>query len=126
MAAEGHLPALVLCSPALRTRQTHECAGAAGGLRGEVRIVDALYDTGAAEYLDVLRAADADSILIVGHNPSMEEFGDALAGDGDPQAMASLKRGFPVCGLATLDFDRPFASAAPGAGTLLSFRVFEG
>jgi phosphohistidine phosphatase len=127
IAADGGFPELVLCSPALRTRQTHECLSAAAGQRADVRFVDALYDTGAGEYMEVLRGAGSvGTVMIVGHNPSMEDFADALAGGGDARALASLKRGFPVCGMATLAFDGPFPAVLRGSGTLEAFRVFEG
>ncbi len=89
--------------------------------------VDALYDGDAADYLDIVRGAgEAETVLIVGHNPMTEDLAIALAGGGDSQAIASLGGGFPVCGLAVLEFDTPLDRIVPGAGRLVRFTAFEG
>jgi phosphohistidine phosphatase len=127
MAAAGHKPALVLCSPALRTRQTWEGVAEAIGGGAQVEMPAPLYDGGAKAYLDAIRrAVDTASLLVVGHNPMTEDIGDALAGDGDADALAALKAGFPVCGLAVIRFDVLFAKVKRGMGRLESFSVEEG
>lgn len=127
LAAAGQMPALAACSPALRTRQTFEGVAQAFAASLPVRMDASLYDSDTQSYLAALNAAgDAPSLLMVGHNPMTEEFGAALAGSGEPQAMAALKGGFPVCGLAVIVFDLPFAAAKPGLGRIESFSVHEG
>ncbi len=126
LASQGMAPALVLCSPALRTRQTWERA-AEGAAAGAVRYPADLYDTDPATYLEVLRGAGAaESVLLVGHNPMMEEVALALAGTGEAKALEALRGGFPVCALAVLAFDAGFDTIAPGGGGLERFVVFEG
>ena len=101
MAEAGFRPATVLCSPALRTRQTLE------GLRGPLPIPDAavcykddLFGGDATFYLAEIRAhANAGGLLIVGHNPMIEDVACALAGKGDPAAMRRLQGGVPVAAL---------------------------
>lgn len=120
--------AAVLCSPALRTRQTLEgVASAFPEPPPAARLLQPLYDGGAGDYLNALRGLeDAASALLVGHNPMTEDFADALAGGGEAEALEAMRGGFPVCGMAVLDFDAPFAKASLGGGTLASFTVFEG
>lgn len=117
----GLIPDLVLCSTARRARETLD--GVTRHL-GERRILfsDQLYSTDAAGYLDIIRTAEpATSILVVGHNPMMEDLAFALAGDGDDQAKAAIQSGFPTSGLAILRFDGALADAAPGKAYLETF-----
>lgn len=127
MAAAGDVPAQVLCSPALRTRQTWEGVAHAFGAGIAVSFVPELYDGGAKAYLDALRGTGtAASVLVVGHNPMTEDIGEALTGDGDEDALKALKAGFPVCGLAVISFERPFSGMKRGTGRLERFDVYEG
>ncbi|MBK8458757.1 MAG: histidine phosphatase family protein [Phyllobacteriaceae bacterium] len=120
----GYRPALVLCSPALRTRQTLD------GVRRSLAIADEdtrfkadLFGGDATSYLGEIRAhGDAGALMIVGHNPMIEDVACALAGkNGDPAALHRLMGGVPVAALAVIAFDDGFASAAPGSGRLLAF-----
>ena len=82
--AEGIRPDLVLCSPARRTRETLERVQAAFGDPVEARFEDALYGASEAELLARLWALppEAQSVMIVGHNPGLEDLALALASVG--------------------------------------------
>jgi hypothetical protein len=41
-----------------------------------------------------------------------------LAGDGGPEALASMRTRFPTSSLAVIGFDPSLAQIEPGAGTL--------
>ena len=87
-----------------------------------MRYLDALYSADAAGYLDIIRmAGDVESVLVVGHNPMMEDLTTALSRDGDGDAMAAVARGFPTCGLAVIRFSTPLAAIAPENGCLEDF-----
>lgn len=128
MRSAGLLPDVALVSPALRTRQTFE--GLAESLKGieSVSFEHTLYEGGGDKYLEALRRvpADTESVLIVGHNPMTEDFGEALAGSGDEAALEAMRAGFPVCGLAVLQFAVPLPDVTLGGGHLESFDVYEG
>lgn len=115
--AEGVAPGLVLCSPALRARQTWE--GVAPGLPAgtTVELDDALYGAGAVDLLRRLRdlPPDIDSVLVVGHNPGLEDLTLGLVGHGDDALRDRLATKFPTGALATLD--------APGAWHDLGWRT---
>ncbi len=103
---EGLLPDLVLVSPALRTRQTWELAAPPlepVTMRFEPRI----YAAAASNLLDIVREADdaAKILMLVGHNPGMQELAARLVGYGDRYAFARLTQKFPTAGVAVLDFD---------------------
>jgi phosphohistidine phosphatase len=114
---------LVLCSSAVRARQTLELVLPVLEAPLNIHIGRALYGVGAAELLRLLRALDenASSVLVVGHNPTLEELTVQLAGDGEPQALQELGRKFPTGALATLTTSGTWSELAPGAAYLESF-----
>jgi phosphohistidine phosphatase len=75
---------LVLCSSALRTRETAELALA--GLSKSPKIVfeDDLYLAGAAKLMERLQQLDesVDSVMVIGHNPGLHELAVTLAAPG--------------------------------------------
>ncbi len=66
----GYLPDEVLCSDAVRTRETF----ARLGLDAPVTYVPALYHAEARDILETLRTAHRRVVAIIGHNPGMAEF----------------------------------------------------
>lgn len=123
MRAGGFVPDLTLCSNARRARETLE--GLAGHAdTGRVLFSDALYSEDAAGYLSIIRGHGAvGSLLVIGHNPMMEDLAMAVSGSGDDNARATLNFGFPTSGLAVVRFDGSLADAAPGRGYLESFLI---
>jgi phosphohistidine phosphatase len=99
-------PALVLCSTALRARDTLEPLRSRLPAGTDVRIEDDLYGASAAELLARLRQVDEStgSVLLVGHNPGLEDLAARLAGGGDPALVARLRAKFPTGALATVSF----------------------
>lgn len=119
----GFIPDLTLCSGALRARQTLEGVAAKADT-GRVLFDDTLYITDAAGYLDIIRDnCSAESILVIGHNPMMEDLALAVSGDGDDMARSTLNHGFPTSGLAVIRFDGGLCDAAPGKGYLETFHT---
>jgi phosphohistidine phosphatase len=123
LAARGLVPDIVLCSTARRARETW--AGVAeilGTMEDRVTYLDELYSSDATGYLEVARNAPAaDNVMLVGHNPMMEDLAETLSGSGDPAARDVLASGFPKSGLAVIAFDGPISKAAPGTGRLEAF-----
>lgn len=123
MAAKGLVPDLVLCSTATRARDTWlGVAEAIGPMEDRVTYTDDLYFADSAGYLEIARnAQEAESVMLVGHNPMMEDLAEALTGSGDDAARDILSSGFPKTGLAVIAFDGPLSEAAPGRGRLEMF-----
>jgi phosphohistidine phosphatase len=92
LAEENLLPDLILCSSAKRCRKTAEHVIAASGYRGETRITGELYDAGAAKLLEVISAAadDPQRVLLIAHNPGLEELVESLVGVYMPLTTAAL------------------------------------
>ncbi len=122
------LPDLVLCSPAKRTAETFELLVSELAKMPRVEFLKSLYLASLRKIFDAVRDApqDVKSVMVVGHNPGMEELADRLA--RKPQSKAeserreTLREKFPTCTLAVLDFDvAAWGEIEPGTGTLTDF-----
>lgn len=114
----------ILCSSAQRTRETLGLL--LPWLRGEavVWIERGLYLASAEEFLDRVRQVEdtISCLLVIGHNPGLEDFATMLAGTGNAFATAAMQEKFPTAGLAVLDLDAPgWGDTAPGKGELRAF-----
>lgn len=118
-------PALVLCSTAVRARQTLEGVAASLGDDVAVWFEDDLYGADAEELLERLRALPpaVPSVMVVGHNPALEDLAMALIGGGDEQALARMHEKFPTGALASLLVEGDWRSLATGAAALTAFVV---
>jgi phosphohistidine phosphatase len=101
MRAEAIAPELVLCSTARRARETYERIEPALAA-APVRYEAGLYGASAMSLLERLRGLpdDVDSVLLVGHNPAIEELAVALARPSPRRRDLEVK--FPTGALATL------------------------
>jgi len=77
---EGLVPDLIISSTALRCRETVELLTPACDFSGKIIWDPALYGGGFQAYLDAIRRApdDVERVMVVGHNPDLEELVDAL------------------------------------------------
>jgi phosphohistidine phosphatase len=87
---QGIEPELVLCSSAARARETLERAGLSG------QIEEGLYGAGASALLARLHRVPGEvaSVMLIGHNPGMQELAFRLGG---------LEDKFPTAALATFE-----------------------
>lgn len=118
-------PELVLCSPARRARETWKLASAELRTAPRLLVEDALYDFGnGGRILDTVRAkADtAQSVMVVGHNPSIERLAQRLIGKGDVKLRKRLAEKYPTGALAVISFDTgDWDNIEDGKGTLAFF-----
>jgi phosphohistidine phosphatase len=123
LAASGIGPELVLCSSALRARQTLARLLPAVGTELDIRIEPALYTFDADVLLERLSRipSDVDSVLLVGHNPAMQDLAMRLAGHGD--ALPELEKKYPTAGLAEIAFVEGGWNGLAGRGELVRFIV---
>jgi phosphohistidine phosphatase len=116
-------PDLVLCSSAVRARETLD--GIRAGLPDdvEVEIDDLLYGAATSTLLERLRQVpdDLGAVLVIGHNPAIGRLAAGLAGGGRPDALERLQTSYPAGGLATLRTEVPWRRLEPGAATLEAF-----
>jgi phosphohistidine phosphatase len=114
---EGISPSLVLCSSARRTRETLERLEP----DGDVRVERELYGASASELLERLRLVPdkTQSVMLIGHNPAVQELALELAADGD--GLVDVERKFPTCALATLSLRGTWGELEAGAAELVAF-----
>ena len=89
---EDLLPDLILCSTAKRARVTAELVAEESGYEGELRLKDDLYAFDAEAYLEALSELEDkyNCVMLVGHNPAMEELLEALTGGFERMPTAAL------------------------------------
>lgn len=127
-------PDMVLCSPAVRTRQTWErlekrlSGGAPPKVPGEprARFDTKLYLAESPTLLSLVRAVPAAvrELLVIGHNPGLEDFAQALTGTSAGDALERLKEKYPTGGLAELTFSvKNWSQISEKNGFLASFVI---
>lgn len=116
VSAAGIAPDLALCSTALRARQTLELLTPALG-EPETAFETGLYHASAAAIVERLRVVSASVVLLVGHNPGLEELVLSLAAPGPLRDRVAEK--FPTGALATLELD----GLSPGSARLVDLVV---
>lgn len=126
MAERGLAPSRILCSAARRARET--LALLLPDLAGDIAIsiTDRLYQSDAPGYLTAVRAFGGTdlTVLVIGHNPAMEDFAQVLAPVGDAAGLAAIKDKYPTGGLAVIGFDLAhWRDVGPGEGRLISFHT---
>jgi phosphohistidine phosphatase len=128
MRSKDYLPGVVLCSTAQRTRETLDLLLTVWSERPVIRYENALYLADWPVLLANLKKAPARAspLLLVGHNPGMEQLAVALAlqssGVAERARLQRLTRKFPTAALAVLDFDiTSWRNLKPGLGKLVEF-----
>jgi phosphohistidine phosphatase len=114
-------PQLVLCSSARRARETLEVVRTALGASADVEFDAELYGADSDLLLGRLQAVrnEVESVMLVGHNPGLQDLALMLAGDGEPRAMDLLRAKFPTGALAILEVGAPtWAELGLGGATL--------
>jgi phosphohistidine phosphatase len=89
---ENLLPDLIVASSAKRCRKTAEQIIQHSDYRGETRFCGQLYEADAGKLRDFLARLpdDVSRVLVVGHNPGLEELLEPLAGVYTPLSTAAL------------------------------------
>jgi phosphohistidine phosphatase len=112
-------PQWVICSTALRTRETLDL------MRSEVNIADELIafdkraylaDVGALLAILARCPEDMNNILVIGHNPGMEQLLDYLCGPKLP--LSEKGKLMPAGTLAQVSLPDDWRKLAPGSGKL--------
>ena len=117
LAERGYAPDHVICSAAKRTRQTLDGVLGAMELSGslssrpEVDYAEAAYLAGADQLLGLVNLVDADAstVLVVGHNPTIAQVAASFVGD---EALAA----YSPATVAAVDLEVEWLYAAPGTG----------
>lgn len=102
MSVNALAPGLVYCSSAKRCVETLDLLIALLGISPTIEHTGALYSETHETYLELIgsdRARESGSIMIVGHNPMIEETALSLLLRDQDAADGALGSGFPTAGL---------------------------
>jgi phosphohistidine phosphatase len=106
---------LVLCSSARRARETLELVDPSG----ELQIEPELYGASREQLHERVRQLPeaSDSVMLIGHNPAIQELAASLAGDDGELT----EQKFPTGALAVLTFGGPWRALRTGDAKLAAF-----
>jgi phosphohistidine phosphatase len=121
------VPDFILCSVALRTRQTCTwVCGELGDLAPTPKLESGLYAASAARMLAVINHVPdtVRTLLIIAHMPGVQDLVLRLASrDSDQDAYLDAANHFPTTGLAVLEVDKPWAELDGQDANLTHFAV---
>lgn len=117
----GIAPELVICSPAVRTRQTLELVAEGFPAERLPRVVfeAGVYGASAAGLLATLRGVTSGegSVMLVGHQPAIQDLALHLVGEGRER----LEGKFPTGALAALELRVPWPDLTAGCAQLAAY-----
>jgi phosphohistidine phosphatase len=124
-----HLPAmvgpldLVLCSSALRTRETLDLALAEFTVPPRRLIEDELYAASQEKLMDRLcRLPEGDAnVLLIGHNPGLHDLAIVLAKKSSPRFRALETGKFPTAARASFQVSSPWSALASSRHRLIDY-----
>jgi phosphohistidine phosphatase len=124
----GHrlIPDCILCSTARRARETWDLASAEMPAAPPASYLERLYNAAARAIVDVARHAppDANAVLLVGHNPGLQDAATLLIAAGDLDDRERLREKLPTGGLVVIDFAiAQWSKLHPHSGRLERFVV---
>jgi phosphohistidine phosphatase len=124
LAAEGMAPNAAVHSGAQRTKETLALVLGKLRTRVNVSVEPRLYEASPSQVLQIVREGfdETETLLLVGHNPSIAETAQRLAASGDENALSRMAIKYPTSGLAILDFETAqWRDVAEGAARLVGF-----
>jgi phosphohistidine phosphatase len=113
----GYLPDVVVCSAAVRTRQTWKLVAPELGGSPSVTFEPRAYAASALTLLYLVQELPSRyrAALLIAHNPGIAELATSLAENGN----AGLR--FPTAAAAVLEFTGPWPALAPAQARLLAY-----
>lgn len=111
----------VLCSTAVRTRQTL----AATGIEAPTQFLQRLYGAYPGEIITDISEVDESvrTLLVVGHAPGMPSTALDLSGNPDSEDGRAIREKFPTSALAVLSVEGDWTDITSGAASLVTFHV---
>ncbi len=121
LAEKGHIPQEALVSDATRTRETWALLGAELPETPPVHFEPALYHASPDVMLKVLRTAQAQCVIMIGHNPGIAAFADMLV-RAHPNHSAFGR--YPTCATLVAEFEETsWRDLRTGTGRAIDFIV---
>lgn len=119
----GCVPGQVWCSTARRAVQTWQLAQTGLGTTPPVSFERGVYEGTAAGLLALIRGAPATvgTLLVIGHNPAMEELALMLAAASRGGALERMRVKFPTAAIAVLESGGTWHALSQGRAHLTAF-----
>jgi phosphohistidine phosphatase len=124
LAERALIPDCVLVSTARRTRETWKLVAPLLPARPKAIYEDRIYEAEPGDILDAIREtpSSCQSLLVIGHNPGLQDLGLLLIKDGSQDSIDRLAEKFPTAGLVIIDMPTDaWAALRTGSGRLDSF-----
>ena len=104
LAARGLIPEMIFCSTARRTRETLALLMPHLAQNMDIRLDGRLYgaDVGGYKALVADVPDRVETVMVIGHNPAIEDYARQLALDGAPADLTALHGKYPTGALAVL------------------------
>ena len=121
LAQAGHVPDLVLCSDAARTRETAERIILAFAARPRLQFSGRLYHAAPDTIFDLIRKQTTSHLAVIGHNPGIGMAANALVATPPDHHRFS---DYPTCATTVIDFAMTsWGDLKPGWGQVVDFTV---
>lgn len=105
------LPEKIICSSAVRAKQTFENINLDNKLTDSVTFDPELYSTDAPGYLEVAAGSNHEGdLMLIGHNPMLEDLALGLGQTGNDAAYSHIGMGFGTACIAIVTFNGNFNS----------------
>ncbi len=119
-------PDLILCSPAIRARETYIRVADAFARDTEIRFEPMLYESGSQPLLKRLRqvGSKVSSVMMIGHNTGIEHLALALTSGTETKSLARMRAKYPTLSLASIEIPKgTWSKAGPGCARLSDFVI---
>ncbi|TGQ12120.1 MULTISPECIES: histidine phosphatase family protein [unclassified Mesorhizobium] len=122
LSRRGWVPELALVSPALRTRDTWRLVAQELPKHVQAEFAEELYEAAPATILARVRQVKATNLVVIGHNPGLQQFVLRLAGAGsDESVFKKIEAKFPTAALAQFTAKGDWANLDFGGARLTHF-----
>ena len=127
LAEQGLSADLVLCSTAVRTRETWDYAASGGAKGADVWYDRRIYEAEPRTLLEVIREVpeQAGTVLLIAHAPGVQWLAHDLIAEG-AAGREGLVEHFPTSGLAVLRHTSRWSALAAGDAELADFVIPRG
>ncbi len=126
MVRNAYMPERIVCSSARRTRETLAALLPHLPADLDIGVTRRVYEADDEALLaEIARCGgEASSLLLIGHNPGIEDLARMLVAGGDAEAIAELEAAFPTAALAVIDLSAAgWREVGPQRGHLAAFHT---